>query len=115
MNGPKVWEENWTADCFDGTKLASRTEGADGDFTQERFAYFEGVNPEARIRLAAQAPAMARLLYRMFRDWSQFCPCCGKGPPEINVPGPDADKWVAKIHAPDCELTLQLKAAGVLP
>ena len=69
---------------------------------------------EARARLAAQAPAMARLLLAM--QWSAkgdglyerpICPVCGGAK--------DAPQKGAAGHAPDCELVAVLRAAGVMP
>ncbi len=58
-----------------------------------------------RMRLAAQAPAMARLILDI--EWSGARhggePCC-----------PSCDAMVGE-HAPDCELATVLRAAGVLP
>lgn len=61
----------------------------------------------ARARLAAQAPAMARLLLKL--EWSNAnaqdgateCPDCGNGPVEG--------------HSKTCDLATVLRDAGVLP
>lgn len=59
----------------------------------------------ARARLAAQAPAMARLLLKVewvIREGELRCTMCGW----LKVEGE---------HATDCELAAVLRAAGVLP
>lgn len=55
-----------------------------------------------RMRLAAQAPAMARLLLRVHALGNTLsgCPIC---------------KAITGPHTPNCELDAVLRAAGVLP
>lgn len=56
----------------------------------------------ARVRLAAQAPAMARLLLKLQWidvDRGEGCPSCGA--------------WKSDGHAADCEIAAVLKVAGV--
>lgn len=66
------------------------------------------VGNAARVKLIAQAPAMARLLLKL--QWSGLAygdgePCC---------PACQADERDGK-HSDVCELVATLRAAGVLP
>ena len=64
----------------------------------------------ARARLAAQAPAMARLLCTMSnKDGDGACVCCH----EVSCDDPSCNDFPAS-HAPDCELVAVLRAAGVV-
>lgn len=92
----KPHEEKWTAhkDCVvmvDGWRTV--------------FVSHEDMGPEPsreRAQLAAQAPAMARLLLRVHdvAATTEGCPICK------DIFGP---------HRGDCELVAVLRAAGVLP
>lgn len=116
----KPWEEDWSY----------KREGYSGDATehvvtpgnQAHFGWVDGLGgaygqssddaDAGRARLAAQAPAMARLLLAV--EWSASvdlgdelepcCPCCHKM--HHNGSG---------THATDCELVTVLRDAGVLP
>jgi hypothetical protein len=61
-----------------------------------------------RALLAAQAPAMARLLLEL--EWAghpeSTCPACGRHSDGLYGDPPE--------HAPDCRLVAVLRAAGVL-
>lgn len=68
---------------------------------------------EARAKLAAQAPAMARLLLELLKGVSgqmesEWCPVCYAG-----IPG--MGKLERKGHKPDCALVSVLRDAGVIP
>lgn len=76
------------------------------------------VSETTRPKLAAQAPAMARLLLGL--QWSgendgqtgPFCPICGGGEPGKKHPDQRESDPVG--HEPKCELAAVLRAAGVL-
>lgn len=103
----KPHEETWS--YVYGNPPTLKLEPDDGDgiiiagfYCNERE---EADQEKARSRLAAQAPAMARLLLVM--EWIDIgggddgCPSCGR--------------WKHKGHAPDCGLVTVLRAAGVMP
>ncbi len=88
MSGPKVWDETWTfefEDLFVGDTAIAEFWKIDGK--QDTLAI-----REARARLAAQAPAMARLLLSIY----------------------EAGKY-NRDNTPVHEIADILKAAGVLP
>jgi len=78
------------------------------DFANAREGQPEGSYRDVDIKrctLAAQAPAMARLLLSL--QWSAGdCPSCGAWGRRGDVRG---------IHTPSCALVAVLRAAGVLP
>ena len=97
----KPHEETWVHESDEGVHFV--TTGPDG---------FRGTFDDAECaKLAAQAPAMARLLLKL--EWSAepddggSCPVCGGWAP--GVAGINAG------HHAGCELATVLRAAGVLP
>ncbi len=104
----KPHEETW--EVFEANKgfpaFAARTRTiAEGAYEVRVFESLSGEDDDIeRAKLAAQAPAMARLLLKI--EWnggaqgdSGMCPSCFQFPTK---------------HAPDCELATVLRAAGVL-
>lgn len=98
----KPHEETWEA-----TKQGHVRDVAGGDLL--RGEAWEGPPDIERARLAAQAPAMARLLLKL--EWSglvfgdsKTCPDCYCSRPDGSFGG----------HAAECELASVLRAAGVL-
>ncbi len=98
----KPWEETWHMDPNEGAPVI--TTGPDG---------FRGTfDEEDAARLAAAAPAMARLLLKLEWLWREGserhrCPSCDGEATHASKP------WRGG-HAPDCELATVLRAAGVL-
>lgn len=88
-NQKPVWEETWVAERDSLFKKC-----ADGSLVE--FAQLIG---SSRSPLAAQAPAMARLLLDVC-----CCPACGF---YVNITGRQDG------HSKECELIKVLKAAGV--
>lgn len=104
----KPHEETW--EVFEANKgfpgFAARiAEIADGAYELRVFQSLSGEDDDIdRARLAAQAPAMARLLLEgqwICEERGDLCRHCMK----LEREG----------HAPDCELATVLRAAGVLP
>jgi hypothetical protein len=107
----KPWEEEWTAD------------GARIDFSKSHYgsACFEPDRDDkgreeslTRAKLAAQAPAMARLLMQHEWEYSEefqdaICRFCVRG-----APG-EAEGVERTGHTSDCPRQNVLRAAGVLP
>ena len=101
----KPWEENWGVSRLDATTLD------EGDLQCARFTRLHEREQEQvsadRAKLAAQAPAMARLLlkHQWVKDESgdgrRYCPAC----PMDEEQG----------HYDNCEILAVLRAAGVLP
>jgi hypothetical protein len=91
----KPWEETWTYEI--------ESEGDFGCLVMPRDdALFTSI---ARAQLAAQAPAMARLLLKAVhkQPTGQEWGCLGCG------------AWEEGDHEPECELTKVLRDAGVTP
>lgn len=103
----KPFEETWRA--IGGTLEGALVPPHEGGFPTFAEVGGEPDNPYGRARLAAQAPAMARLLLEI--QWApseslpegvrHFCPACAQRREEG--------------HAADCELLGVLRAAGALP
>ena len=115
-------DETWSCDggCIDmdAPSVVHRI----GSFGQSSAVQAETDRNEARARLAAQAPAMARLLVDL--EWGADicigydnitalgCPSCGG---LQHDPGNRADFDHQTVgHDPDCELVAVLRAAGVV-
>jgi hypothetical protein len=98
-----IWDEEWR---LDGNDVYL---GAVGPTLQA--GYGDGLDRD-RARLAAAAPAMARLLLSL--EWPEpshdsqpvVCHFCRREHPDVDEPGPDA-------HAPDCRWLAVMRAAGV--
>ena len=108
MAGSKVWEEDWKARnspaCSED--IYRYNAGDQNEYIFSGLSYaghpdFEAA--EARAVLAAQAPAMARLLLSMQWGANEMCPQCGGRHPE------EGDG-----HAKSCALVAVLRAAGVI-
>jgi hypothetical protein len=107
MGGMKAWEETWRqSEAYPGDVFGD----GGGDIL------FEGTTSDneahARAKLAAQAPAMARLLLKLQKvvfavGWENVggCAACH-----------DGSGWTGDPveHTPDCELAAVLRAAGVV-
>ena len=119
----KPHEETWTLDVHGEQEFSDRnlgahviTPGGDGLFARNRAAvvedWDEGDKEDvARARLAAQAPAMARLLLQTMRAADP------EGPPQAHL-CPFCLSWSVpeeREHHPECEAQAVLRAAGVLP
>lgn len=104
-------EEAWT---YDGRWI--RRELADASPTIAAFDYSTDGGDDARGRLAAQAPAMARALLDLYTDGhltetgSRECVSCAATWRE-RITG----KSYEPIHYDHCEFASVLRAAGVLP
>ncbi len=106
----KPHEETWSAareeyagyDCMTDAVVVRTEKGA-------RVCDFTVDNP--RARLAAQAPAMARLLLELewptCADYGGYCRICQNDRPYPAAKPGDG-------HAPDCALVAVLRAAGVV-
>jgi hypothetical protein len=85
--------------------------------TPDRLRSVTGEAPEAdraRARLAAQAPAMARLLLDIEALADDWCTVCLG---HLKYDGRDLKEGATvaeRNHAPDCRLVAVLRAAGVL-
>ncbi len=93
----KPHEETWSANVNGAAMVCNEDGHGQGVFMFDK-------DDHARARLAAQAPAMARLLLE--GQWNceergDLCQHCGR----LKREG----------HAPDCDLAVVLRAAGVLP
>ena len=104
----KPWEETW--EYVAHYQHIDVPEGGDiGIFVDDRVL---DESEKARLRLAAQAPAMARLLLEI--QWGGSCMSYGSHCPSCHAflydGGPDE-----LPHAADCALVAVLRAAGVLP
>ncbi len=97
----KPHEEAWTDDL--------------GDLSNGTFPFFEmgschdgKAAHQARVRLAVQAPSMARLLLDI--QWA------GRAGPAGDVDGgcPASQRERPEEHAPDCAIATVLRAAGVI-
>lgn len=96
------WEETWTAD---GDLVVGPSFKA--DFEGDPLDPNDYVAAEARAELAAQAPAMARLLLQLeWKGESSF----GSG--ECCV---DCGGLKERGHVKECELVPVLRNAGVIP
>ncbi len=95
----KPWEETWTDETIFEIGDPSIIRG------------IHDRSDDERRRLAAQAPAMARLLLKLGAQWGltddgyRRCASCEAEGHAVN-PVP---------HTPDCELVAVLRSAGVLP
>jgi hypothetical protein len=94
-------DETWSTN--DGDVLTGPAEGCER-LSYIRHASWGPGDVEARARLAAQAPAMARLLLEMEWGGSCDCPSCHRC---------QYDDKPEDTHAPDCELVAVLRSAGV--
>jgi hypothetical protein len=101
----KPHEETWYV-ASPHRVFAFKGEVDDTDNQDEERLEYDG---EDVGKLAAQAPAMARLLLEL--EWS------GRAGPAGDVDGacPSCERERPEPHAPDCELATVLRAAGVLP
>lgn len=114
----KPHEETWTLTEDEGGPVIDMGAFHHGEGSERRslgvsaidWASMRGSASEAQMRLAAAAPAMARLLLRVRRvdtsdgEFYPRCVICQK------------DQTGAKHeHTKDCELVAVLRAAGVLP
>lgn len=119
----KPHERTWTLECADdrGTihdcwtvSVPTPSAYTDGcvHMSQITLCFYDD---EREARLAAQAPAMARLLLavqwsgRHPHDGEPCCPSC-----QIDLIYDDDETHVVGPHAPDCELAAVLRAAGVI-
>ena len=108
-----VWDETWTS-TNDGGGIVTTIAGERGQAVMP--AIFITVAPSPlctresqaeRLHLAAQAPAMARLLLKL--QWS------GRDGRDNDAACPECGGWESiGDHEPDCELVKVLKAAGVI-
>lgn len=99
----KPYEETWDWAERGGDDPLRGAARLYSDNHDEEWATTWGKASRDRAKLAAQAPAMARLLVKLARidfDAGEGCGSCFAG---------DAD------HSPSCELASVLRAAGVLP
>ncbi len=93
----KPHEETWSANAKGAAMICNEDGHGQGVFMFDK-------DDRERARLAAQAPAMARLLLEgqwICEERGDLCRHCGK----LEREG----------HADDCELVTVLRAAGVLP
>lgn len=130
----KSHEETWTRPAPDMTSAYSEEfYGTGARVATEPLLYLVGDSHaddadglqrmEARARLAAQAPAMARLLldlqYAISDDdptCREFCPSCQNRTVGGEIPG-QVGRWIVdhgKEHAPHCALIAVLRDAGVI-
>lgn len=115
----KPHEEEWSVDVTkvnlqfsDRRPFASF--GPDIDMERSRGAQ------EARARLVAQAPAMARQLFKhqyggLDDCGYPTCPECDQLDPQYIGQGIDPKDAYRCGHKPDCELARVLRDAGVIP
>jgi hypothetical protein len=111
----KVWEENWYASGkdvgMDVTIPVTSPHALAGDFT----CLIANCHTEAQAKLAAQAPAMARLLLEFEREQCG-CPACHAFGPRPLLPDGTPDYTPGRgMHSAGCRLVAALRAAGVLP
>lgn len=122
---PEPWEEWWMTERTTEDVYVRHADGmrstifvSEGDCTREA-----KLQAEARAKLAAMAPRMARLLLKLewvdtsdgeYRERCPSCQCCTTLPP---VPGQAGIPFRPHPgeHAADCELVAVLRAAGVRP
>ncbi len=103
----KPHEETWRI-VYDRLEYETEDDaGIVADFVQEHANAMKPIETE-RMRLAAQAPAMARLLLTLEWDGLQY------GDSEPSCPVCQAYTRDRK-HTENCELATVLRAAGVLP
>jgi len=108
-----IWDEEWFSDSGlvrdpSGRALAT----FDVPLTEDDPEDPEDPEVDARAKLAAAAPAMARLLLSL--EWPEpshdsqpvVCHFCRREHPDEDRPGPEA-------HAPDCRWLAVMRAAGV--
>lgn len=124
----KAHEETWVADwgSHDGYDCMTSAHSLRSAGTHGRFATFDAdrdvgnhekdLAQGARARLAAQAPAMARLLLDMMCD--RHCPLCGAKVDRTVEHGMDGDEpnWrsTPRYHRENCALSRVLVDAGVI-
>lgn len=91
----KPHEETWSANVKGMAMICNEDGHGQGVFMFDK-------DDRARARLAAQAPAMARLLLRVYQrgESTSGCPVC---------------KAIFSAHTLDCDVVAVLRAAGVLP
>lgn len=106
-DGMKPWEETWTSDGESIRRVG------DGHFRLD--AVGVGAESEARAKLAAAAPEMARLLLELeaVSDYYESkCPVCGA---VADIHHADARGRVWRVeHEPSCRWVAVLRKAGVL-
>lgn len=108
-----IWDEEWWVRNSPACTDDIYCEEAKYIFTGLRAIGQPGFeDARARARLAAAAPAMARLLLSL--EWPEpshdsqptVCHFCRREHPDMDEPGPDA-------HTPDCQWLAVMRAAGV--
>jgi hypothetical protein len=110
----KPHEETWRAhDCV--VELDPRAPGDPGQVADFEAAAYADTHDSivARAKLAAQAPAMARLLLK--HQWGGLDECSYSICPECGGNQPFADTKFERPpgHAPNCKLVKALRDAGV--
>lgn len=133
----KPHEETWTAKLEENAGYDCTTDAyvVRNEHDHRVFDFGSGYehNDKARSALAAQAPAMARLLLSLewagghsepYDSTTACCPSCDADAPQtIHFPAKRIDAYtrteardevIGGVHAPTCALVATLRAAGVI-